>query len=326
MKLIRNYACIAAIVLGMSALAAADDIVGGTLYYTNFTGGQNVNSVNYSYDRTTHSASLTGQHNIASVNGADGIIFSSNGNLLVGGQGNPVVHELTTGGVSVTDHFAGGANFHLTLDPNGNTVYTSNFGGVLDKVSLTGGPLVQQAPTGSDFGVTQLAFGPGGQVIYVNGQPNGFGNIGFYNLSNGQTTRLYSSVIPAHGVVYDPFTGKFTFFGDGWTGTMNTNGTGLSTHSDQNVVCDFDQGAVDGEGLALVAGCGGITVIDYAMSGDINNPDFIQFFGGFSGIDDVAPLVGAGSQNNNVPEPSTLLLLGSGFVTAAGTIRKRLSK
>lgn len=315
--------CVFAAAFALSAFSAADTF-SGTLYYTNFQGGgDNVNSVNYSFNSNTNIATLSGQTGIAAVNGADGIIFAPNGNLLVGGQGNPNVHELQTNGTFVTDHYAGSANYHLTLDPNGQTVYTSDFEGRLDKVSLTGAPLVQQSPTGGDTGVTQLAFAPDGTAIYVNGNPNGFGNIGFYDLATGATTRLYTSVTPAHGVIYDPFTGKFTFFGEGYTGTMNTNGTGLATHG--TGVCDFDQGAVDGQGHALVAGCNGITFISYAISGDINNPDYIQFFSGYNNIDDVAPLVGAGSQNPT-PEPGTLILMGSGLLTAAGTFRKRLAR
>ncbi len=311
-------------ILSLTAFAAADTF-SGTLYYTNFQGaGPNVNSVNYTFNSNTNVATLSGQTGIATVNGADGIIFNTNGNLLVGGQGNPEVHELKTDGTFVADHSTGGSQtYHLTLDPNGQTVYTSAFEGPLVKVSLNGGGTVIQNPTGSDTGVTQLAFAPDGTAIYVNGNPNGFGNIGFYDLASGATTRLYSSVTPAHGVVYDPFTGKFTFFGDGFTGTMNTNGTGLATHG--TGVCDFDQGAVDGQGHALVAGCNGITFISYAISGDINNPDYIQFFGGFNNIDDVAPLVGAGSQNPT-PEPGTLVLMGSGLLTAAGTFRKRFMR
>ena len=314
---------VAVILIVLSAFAAADTF-NGALFYTNYTGGVNVNTVNYSYDDTTHTATLSGNHGIAATSGADGIIFAPNGNLLIGGQGNPFVHEITTGGVFVTDHSTNGsATFHLTLDPNGGTVYTSTFGGVIEKVSLTGGPTVTQAPFGGDFGVTQLAFAPNGNVIYVDGSPNGGGNIGTYDLLTGHTNRLYSSVPSAHGVVFDPFSGRFTFFGAGSTGTTDQNGGGLASHA--TGVCDFDQGAVDGKGHALVAGCSGITFIDYRISGDINHPDFLTFFSGFGGIDDVAPLVGAGSQNNT-PEPGTLLLLGTGLITAAGSLRKRYIK
>src|SRR5262245_26912747 len=90
----------------------------GTLFYTHFTGGQNVWSVDYSYDDSTQTFSLTNNQNLASVDGADGIIFAPNGNLLVGGQSNPVVHELTPSGAFVTDHSTSGqASFHLALSP-----------------------------------------------------------------------------------------------------------------------------------------------------------------------------------------------------------------
>jgi hypothetical protein len=42
----------------------------------------------------------------------------------------------------------------------------------------------------------------------------------------------------------------------------------------------------------------------------------------FSGIDDVAPLTGPGSNPNPTPEPGTLLLLALGAVTLAAMRRK----
>src|SRR5215471_6489027 len=89
--------CICLLALGATA-ARADTVFTGTLYYTNFNGGPNVNKLSYTYNGTTHSLMLGAPTNIASANGADGIIFAPNGDLLVGGQGNPVVHEYTTAG------------------------------------------------------------------------------------------------------------------------------------------------------------------------------------------------------------------------------------
>jgi hypothetical protein len=216
--------------------------------------------------------------NIASANGADGIIFATNGNLLTGGQGNPVVNEFTTGGAFVTDHFAGTASFHLALSPDGTKVYTSTFGGPLDTVTLAGGNTVSPV-SGDDGGVTQLAFAHG-KVFYDDGSPNGFGNAGLYDLGTNTTTRTQTGARPIHGMIYDPYSDRIVFFGAGAVGSMDaTTGTGYREF-DATGVGDFDQGAVDGKGHTFVAGSGGITVIDYRSSGELTNPSYIQYVGG----------------------------------------------
>jgi hypothetical protein len=266
--------------------------------------------------------------NIASTPGADGIIFDPAGNLLVGGQGSGKVYEVnpTTGVFTSVSPCSScdASSYHLALNPNGNAFYTSDFGGALDTVPLPFGTTgTQHAVTGSDGGITQLAFAPNGNVFYVNGSPNGFGNIGLINLTTDVTTRLDSSVQPAHGIIYDPFTGLITLFGAGETGTIDQNGNNLKTSAALNA--DFDQGAVDGQGHALVAGNNQITFIDYSISHDITHPDKVILVSGFSGIDDVAPLVGAGS-GGSVPEPSTVFLLGTAAVAALGMRKKLFAK
>ena len=296
----------------------------GTLYYTYSSGGTNVDSVTYSYNDVTNAFSVGSITPIAALGGADGIIFDAHGNLLVGGQTSNKVYQLTTGGAPLSTGTLSTNSYHLALDPSGSKVYTSNFGGPLETLALTPGlnPATQTSITGGDTGITQVAFGQGGTVFYVDGNPDGNGNLGTIDLSTGATTRLYSTVAPAHGLIYDPFTNLITMFGDGKTGTMNaTDGSGLKT-SAAMFTCDFDQGAVDGHGHALVAGCGEITLIDYSTSHDITNPNyyFSTGEGSYAGIDDVAPLVGAGSQQG-VPEPTTLVLLGAGLL-GLGAIRR----
>ncbi|MEO8188388.1 MAG: PQQ-binding-like beta-propeller repeat protein [Burkholderiaceae bacterium] len=324
-----GWARVATIVAGsilmlVSGLASAA-VFTGTVYYTYFTGGQNVWRVGYSYNDATQTFSLNTPQNLASTNGADGIIFASNGNLLIGGQGSGNVYEVNpaTGAVVNTQN-TGTPSFHLTLDPSGNSVYTSNFGGRLNTVAIPIG--TGNTPTnisGDETGITQVTFGTGGTVFYVQGNPNGFGNLGTIDLATGVTDRLYSSVQPAHGLVFDPFTDLITMFGVGATGTMDaTDGSDLLTSGQIFGVGDFDQGAVDGFGHALVAGSGGITFIDYHLSGDITNPNFVtnRFSSGgvsFSGIDDLAPLTGPGSNPNPIPEPGTLLLLSLGIAGLA---------
>jgi len=307
--------------------AADAQMFNGTLYYTTFTGGQNVHSVTYSYNQTTQSLTLGLANNIASLPGADGIIFAPNGNLLVGGQGTGFVFEITKTGGFVAQAPPGSPgqdqnSFHLALDPSGTKFYTSDFRGPLDTVPLPLSQGTTSTLTGGDTGVTQLAFAPNGNVFYVNGNPNGGGNLGLINLSTDVTTQLFTNIRPAHGLIYDPFTGLMTFFGAGETGTMNQNGGNLML-SPSPFNCDFDQGSVDGHGHAFVAGCNSITFLDYSISHDITHPNKVIIQGGFTASDDTAPLVGLGSQ---VPEPSSLILLGSGVIGLAGVIRRRIAK
>jgi len=316
----------------MTAGSALASDATGDLYYTKYTGGQNIWKVSFNYDDAGGTATLGTPVNLASAPGADGIIFAPNGNLLVGGQGARRVFEYTPGGTLVGSGTSGGFDsYHLAMDPSGSKVWTSAFGG--PAVDLALGPIANgtaHAVTGSDSGITQLAFAPaskGGKTFYVNGQPNGNGNLGVIDMNTFVTTRFATGVDPAHGMVYDEFTGLMTLFGDGEVGSFDpasaTPATTLKTAVPTALIGDFDQGAVDGKGHALVAGSNAITFIDYSTSGDITAPDYVQVFFSsnginFGGIDDVAPLSGLGSsQQNSVADGGStlaLLLLGGGFI------------
>jgi len=301
----------------------------GDLFYTYYGQTPNVAKVTYSYNDVTHTFGVSAPTNIATTGGADGIIFGPDGNLLIGGQGSGFVYRVNPTTGAIIDQFHPGSagsdqsSYHLALDPTGTKVYTSNFGGALDVMPFFGAGTTH-ALTGGDTGLTQVAFGDAGSVFYVDGSPNGGGNLGLINLTTFVTTQLYSAVGPAHGLIYDPYSDLMTMFGRGFTGTMNaTDGSNLKTSSTQ-FACDFDQGAVDGHGHALVAGCSSITLLDYSISHDITHPDYYASIGGFGTIDDVAPLVGAGSRTD-VPEPITLSLFSAGLAGVAMMRRRKKS-
>ena len=281
----------------------------GVAFFTDFSNGT-VHSVAYSYNDVSHVFTTGTPQLIATLPGADGIIFAPNGNLLVGGQNTNKVFDVNPNNGTFTSASSSTASFHLSLAPDGQSVYTSNFGGPLINIPLVNfgtnnAPIVTNV-TGGDTGVTQVAFTPG-STFYVNGQPNGNGNVGTINVGTGATTRLAGPVLAAHGMIVDPSSGLIDLFGAGNVATINptTNAVSNSVHF-ANAPPDFDQGAPDGLGHALVAGSGGLTWIDYEGT-SILTPNFVTFVGGFGNIDDIAPLSGIGS--NPVPGP----IVGAGL-------------
>lgn len=260
--------------------------------------------------------------------GADGIVFAPNGNLLIGGQNTNQVYNVLPSNGTFTSASSSTASFHLTLAPNGQSVYTSAFGGPLVNILLSNfvtanAPTVTNV-TGGDTGITQLAFVPGGKTFYDISNPNCCGNVGTINPTTGVTTRLASSVTAAHGIVYDPYSHLVDLFGDGYVATIDPSTETVSSSVFINGA-NFDQGAPDGFGHALIAGGGGLTFIDYEGT-SILTPNYTTFVGGFGNIDDIAPLSGIGSQTGNTPIPAALPLFASGLGGLVLFARRRKRK
>lgn len=65
-------------------------------------------------------------------------------------------------GLILDTQFTGTPSYHLSLDPSGSAVYTSAFGGRLNRVAIpVGTGNTPTAVNGNDNGVTQIAFGQG---------------------------------------------------------------------------------------------------------------------------------------------------------------------
>src|SRR5208337_5291500 len=81
------------------ATTAHAGAVSGTLFYTEFAppGNNPIGEINYNFDGVS-TVTYTGNTTIAHTNGADGIIFAPDGNLLIGGQTTGNIYEVTTGG------------------------------------------------------------------------------------------------------------------------------------------------------------------------------------------------------------------------------------
>jgi uncharacterized repeat protein (TIGR01451 family) len=276
---------------------AGDGGASGTLYFTTYCGGENVHSVDFTYDGSTFT--MGSVETVASTPGADGIIFAPDGDLLVGGGGQAHKVDPATGDFTSKNSDQGALAYHLELDPSGSSFWAAGIPSTPQEFPLdpfadaTAHPL-----TGDDLAVTSLAFVPGGDVFYTSSGSGGNGSFGRIDMSTFTTERLQSGVAAAHGMVYDPFTGDLVLFGDGHVSQIDP-GSPTSIKSDFTASENFDQGTTDGDGhLYAASNFGDLVFIDYAASGLVGDEgNFVsnQFLA--ECLDDVAPLSGLGSQS-----------------------------
>ena len=313
--------------------------VSTTLFYTTFAGGQNVWRAAFSYDGSGTAAGLSyTSSNIASVNGADGIVFNpNNGHLLVGGQG-PRIHDVPTSGSPVTTLATPGVNvLHLAVDPTQQFVFGSGIPGNVTRVGInaggfTGAPATLGV-TGSANALTSLAWNAAGtQAFYTNASPSGSGQFGRATIgATTITTTMLQTLTAAHGMIFDPFTGFLTLFGDNQIAQIDPN-TGLLVASLVLAGVDFDQGTSDGNGhLWAASNNGNVTFFDLTScaGGLVNSVTCFRdtrFLA--ANLDDMAPLTGPGGCAPNcptIPEPMPLALLLPAFaalVLSRRSIRK----
>jgi hypothetical protein len=337
-----------ALIFGSIGSAHAAPVFTGDIFFTTFNptipvpGSNvpaNVGEVPYSYNGTTFSlGSITP---IARTIGADGIVFDPNtGHLLVGGQGfdaTAPVHEVnqnvaingsnpsSNNVISVQAGSPFGA-YHLSVSPDGKTVYAAGIPGGIGSVSL---PLSSNGTTitvsGDVNGVDTLVFAAGKTFFSSSDAGGTLGVFGTIDLSTGVTTALIRD-IDIHGMALDPLTGDIIAFGANTISQIDpTNPTVIKSQTSFSSPSPltFDQGTVDGFGHAFVASNEGyLLFMDYSASdlvGDPSNFTSLPFL--VTNLDDVAPLVGPGS---SVPEPASLTLLGVAFLGMGWTrMRKK---
>ncbi len=302
-----------------SAYAAVD--TNGTLYYTTFAGGQNVHKVDYSW--VGGNLTISNNTAIASVNGADGILFLPNGNLAIGGQGFGV-HEVTLAGALVTTLGVPTPSFHLSLSPQGKVLYSASIPGQPTAITLNGsggllGATAVALPTGgTETQLDTIAWATGGPnvgtALYTSSFSGGNGVVGIATIAGGPetptgiTTASIGSPLPAsHGMAYDPFSDSFITMGDDEISRFSSAGALLETLSFAGQGINFDQGTVDGLGHIFAADNNGkLIIVDYSggtFATAVSDSLFLAF-----ALDDIAPRVGPGSGGQGVPEPASIAI------------------
>ncbi|HWI53458.1 MAG TPA: Ig-like domain-containing protein [Symbiobacteriaceae bacterium] len=304
----------------MPAKASGPVIMDGDLFYTKYSGSPTVKKVAFVYDSSGFNISPPAA--VANTNGADGVIFAPDGDLLVGGQGDRV-HKVNPTAGTVTTRTAGGtAAFHMALDPSGSKAWSSGIPGGLAEVPLT--PFANgifRPLTGDDTIITSLAFDEAGNGYYTSSGAGGFGSVGRINMATFQTTRVLSNIPAAHGMSFDKHTGHLMLFGSNHVTQIDPATMAIVADRVFSGM-DFDQGTVDSHGHMFVASNSGyLLFMDYAASGIITSPANyvrIQFLDSY--LDDVAPLAGPGAQ---LKELQLQLTGGSTFTvgtTATATV------
>ncbi len=330
--------------------AARADVV-GTLYYTTYS-PTDVYSLQYDYNGSSLALNNS-NHLIANTSGADGIVFSTNGDLIIAGQ-NASASEITTGGAAVAsatiannpNSGASGSAFHFAFSANNSLVYALANGGsgngTISAFSLSGGGIIGNGTAynvGLANGVTDtnayattvrgLIYDPATGKYYYGSSPDGIktGDFGVATINDATKTVTLTPFagdignMAAHGLTYDPFTHDIIAnAGNEIMQIDPASGAVVSTLTVSGM--QYDQAAVDGAGHIFIASnTGSLTFLDYSATGKIGTASYSTSNTLIGALDDIAPLSGQGS-STPIPVPDSLALLAAGLL-GVGILRRR---
>lgn len=241
-------------ILGADPVAAASQPTNGTIYFTcyanqgtsgsNCTGGNDVQKATYTYSGT--SLVVGPPVGVANTQGADGIQFLPNGDLIVAGQQSGTISEITPSGALVKQVSAGVPEAdHISVSPAGlygvNPIITAGgyeghgmavlpvgsdgtiSAGTSCALSLNGTPLT--AAEEQSF-VLDTVVWVGTQAYFTESSPSnlygGYGTFGAIDIiyPGGSTPSCSANLIPlltdlpsAHGMAYDSYSNSILTFG-----------------------------------------------------------------------------------------------------------------
>jgi hypothetical protein len=317
--------------LGLAFLVSSAWLIGaapgradfmGTLYFTTFAGGSNVNKIDYDYKPGVSFSFTSPIKGIASTPGADGVVFTSDGYLAVGGQGGAVYKVNPTTGAFTSVGTGGTSAYEMMAAPDGK-IYSSGAEAGLPTPAVypsdLSKPGTAKPVTGDNTGVTHITWSDATHAFYTLASGgSGFGDFGTIDPSTFVTKKIFSALPAAHGMTFDPYTGDLILFGDSHVTQIDPSKPGVIVSDlTLSLGSTFDQGAVDGLGHIFIANNGGdLAFIDISKSGLVGSPDFVAtpFLAG--ALDDIAPLVGAGSAAT--PEPASLAVMTFGGLALLG--------
>lgn len=310
--------------------AASTTPTTGTLYFTTFSGADRVHDVSFNFNGA--SFGLGSVVNIAGGNGigADGLVFTADNNLAVGGQGN-AVYKVDPNGVNPTTSVtAGGTDaYHMMVAPDGS-IWSSGIPGTPASynanATVNGTAHTIHNVAGGVVNLDSISWNTADatKAFYTSSGAAGNGTFGKLDLSTMIATPLLTSLPAAHGMTFDAYTGDLILFGANHVTQIDPL-TGLVVHDATFSASEtFDQGTSDGKGhLYIASNSGDLLFLDISTSMNVAAPDYssTQFLA--SSLDDVAPLSGGGSQT--VPDAGSTALLLSLSVLGLGTLRLRFS-